>query len=239
MGEATNEKMNITVCLTTHNGEAFLREQMDSILAQLDREDELVISDDHSVDKTLAILRAYNDPRIYILPSKEFGNPAQNFEYALQHTKNKIIFLADQDDIWHVCKIKTMIKYLQTADLVVCDCRLIDEHLNVIEPSYFRLNNAGSGLLKNLLKSSFMGCCMGFNRKVLEKALPFPKNISMHDQWIGLIAQKYFKVKFIQQILVDHRRHKKNYSTTGGPSKNSLEKKLVSRVQLAKKLLWH
>ena len=132
-----------------------------------------------------------------------------------------------------------MKRQLETFDLVVCDCSIIDEHLNVIESSFFDLNNSGNGLLKNLLKSSFIGCCMGFRSSVLERALPFPKNVSAHDQWIGLIAQKYFKVAFIPQVLVDYRRHERNYSTTGGPSKNSFGKKVVSRVQLAQNLLWY
>ena len=77
---------------------------------------------------------------------------------------------------------------------------------------------------------------MGFHKRVLEKALPFPKNVSMHDQWIGLIAQKYFRVEFIPLVLVDHRRHSKNYSTTGTRSKNSLNRKIFSRLQLIKNL---
>ncbi len=231
--------MSISICMATHNGEAFLREQINSILEQLGRDDELVVSDDHSTDNTLHILNSYHDHRIHILPPKKFGSPAQNFEYVLENQKNEMVFLADQDDVWHTDKIKTMVNYLQTYDLVVCDCRILDEHLNIIEPSFFRHSNSGSGLLKNLLKSSFIGCCMCFRKSVLEKALPFPKDISMHDQWIGLIAQKYFKVKFIPEILVDHRRHKNNYSTTGGRSTNSLEKKVISRVQLIKNLLWY
>ena len=145
--------MSISICMATHNGGAFLREQINSILAQLESEDELVVSDDHSTDNTLRILNSYHDHRIQILPPKKFGSPAQNFEYVLENQKNEMVFLADQDDVWHKDKIKTMVNYLQTYDLVICDCRVMDEHLNIIEPSFFRHRNSGSGLLKNLLKS--------------------------------------------------------------------------------------
>jgi glycosyltransferase involved in cell wall biosynthesis len=239
MGYSNRNEMNASVCMATHNGEAFIREQVDSILNQLEEEDELIISDDDSTDNTLSILHSYDDPRISILPSNKFGSPSRNFEYILSHSKNEAIFLADQDDVWHRDKIKIMKEHLQIYDLVVCDCRITDEHLNVIEPSFFGLNNSGTGLLKNFIKSSFIGCCMGFRFNVLKRAMPFPKGIPMHDQWIGLIAQKYFEVKFYPHALVDHRRHKKNYSTTGERSKNSLAKKLVSRVQLAQNLLWY
>ncbi|MGC4022308.1 MAG: glycosyltransferase family 2 protein, partial [Cyclobacteriaceae bacterium] len=122
-------------------------------------------------------------------------------------------------------------------DLVLCDCRLIDEIGNVVTQSFYNLNHSRNGLLKNFFKNSFVGCCMAFKKEILNKALPFPEGISMHDQWIGLVAQKYFRVNFIPQILVDHRRHSGNFSTTGGRSKNSLEKKVISRIKLAELLL--
>jgi hypothetical protein len=104
--------------------------------------------------------------------------------------------------------------------------------------SFFKWNNSQHGLVKNLINNSFIGCCMAFHSNLLKKALPFPK-ISMHDQWIGLIAQRYFKVKFIPKILVDHRRHDSNYSSTGERSKNSWNKKVTSRLQLVKALCQH
>jgi GT2 family glycosyltransferase len=222
--------------MATCNGALYLKEQIDSILVQLNENDELIISDDGSTDSTLEILQSYNH-RIKVLPAKKFDNPVKNFEHTLQYCKNEIIFLADQDDIWYPEKIKTMKEALQQCDLAVCDCRLVDENLNVLLPSYFEANKSNQGLLNNFIKSSFVGCCMAFHRNVLDKALPFPKQISMHDQWIGLIAQKYFRVRFLPQIMVDHRRHSQNYSTTGGKSKNSLRKKVISRVKLAKMLL--
>ncbi len=132
-----------------------------------------------------------------------------------------------------------MVNELNSYDLVVCDCRLIDEKDNVLNESFYGQNHSQYGLVKNLLKNSFVGCCMAFQRNVLEKILPFPHQISMHDQWIGLIAQRDFNVKFIPQTLVDHRRHNDNYSSTGEGSKNSWNKKVISRLQLAKALLQH
>jgi glycosyltransferase involved in cell wall biosynthesis len=228
--------MSVSICMATHNGANFLNEQLDSILIQLHENDELIISDDGSTDDTLKILRSYNN-WIKILPPKKFNNPAKNFEYTLMYSQNEIIFLADQDDIWHPEKIKFMTGALESSDLAVCDCRMMDEDNNVIAASFFEANESSQGLINNFIKNSFVGCCMAFRKKVLAKALPFPEPVFMHDQWIGLIAQKYFKVTFLPQILVDYRRHSKNFSTTGSKSKNSLGKKVISRVKLAKMLL--
>jgi glycosyltransferase involved in cell wall biosynthesis len=231
--------MKISVCMATHNGAMFLRQQIDSILSQLKDGDELIISDDASNDSTPEIIKSYPDSRIYLLPPKKFGGPSKNFEYALTYCKNEIIFLADQDDVWHGNKIEIMTAELASCDLVVCDCRLIDEKGKVLSESFFEQNHSQKGLVKNFIKNSFVGCCMAFRNNLLEKVVPFPAKISMYDQWIGLVAHRYFKVKFIPHILVDHRRHNSNYSSTGERSKNSWNKKVISRLQLAKALWQH
>jgi hypothetical protein len=145
--------------------------------------------------------------------------------------------LADQDDIWHPEKITRMVSALNDADLVVCDCRLVDEHLNVIATSFFEWNRSRKGMIKNFFRNSFVGCCMAFHKKILERALPFPEKVPAHDLWIGLLAQKYFRVNFIPTILVDYRRHKNAFSSTGSLSRSSLGKKVKSRYELAKLLL--
>jgi glycosyltransferase involved in cell wall biosynthesis len=223
--------------MATHNGARFINEQLRSIVVQLKENDELVITDDASTDDTVKIVHDLSDERIRLLPPQAYNNPVKNFEYGLTHCRHDIIFLSDQDDVWHPDKIKIMSETLADCDLVVCDCRIVDEQLKIIEPSFFELHQSKRSLVNNFYKSSFVGCCMAFHRKILAKAIPFPDEIALHDQWIGLIAQKYFTVRFIPQILVDHRRHSKNYSTTGGRSKYSLGKKVISRVKLAQMLL--
>ncbi|HTH54905.1 MAG TPA: glycosyltransferase family 2 protein [Cyclobacteriaceae bacterium] len=229
--------MSVSICMATHNGAGFVGEQIKSIINQLKENDELVITDDASTDGTVDVIRDFNDPRIRLLTSKTFNDPVKNFEYGLKNCRHDVIFLADQDDVWHQEKISVMTKALLECDLAVCDCCLVNEDLQTLMPSFFDQHRSKRGLVSNFYRSSFMGCCMAFHRRVLEKAIPFPEQIPMHDQWIGLIAQKYFKVKFIPQVLVDHRRHSKNYSTTGGRSKFSLGKKVISRFKLAKMLL--
>lgn len=229
---------SVSVCMAIHKGESFLRQQIDSILVQLEPGDELVISDDDPSDEVSPLLLSYQDPRIKVLPKKHFGGPVRNFEYTLASASHDLIFLADQDDVWYTEKIKVMREKLKEVDLAICDCRLVDHQLKTISPSFFKSNRSRPGLFRNLFRSSYIGCCMAFHRRVLEKALPFPDFIQLHDQWIGLVAERYFRVSFIPQILVDHRRHHSNYSSTGGQSKNSIKKKLKLRFHLAKRLFF-
>jgi len=84
--------------MATFNGERYLKEQLDSILSQLGDEDELIISDDGSSDKTLEIIHAYKDKRIRFFHNRRKGI-ANNFENALSRARGEFIFLADQDDV--------------------------------------------------------------------------------------------------------------------------------------------
>lgn len=54
----------VSVCIASHNGEKYIVQQLKSILGQLDENDEVIISDDGSTDKTIDCIRSLNDKRI-------------------------------------------------------------------------------------------------------------------------------------------------------------------------------
>ena len=225
----------ISICMAIKNGAQFVREQIDSILPQMGEEDELIISDDCSTDSSREIVLSYQDPRIRFHFNPKPGIVA-NFENSLLLSKGDIIFLCDQDDIWHPDKVITMVRHLKKCDLVVSDCFIVNGS-DQSSASFFKSNRSGKGLLRNIIRNSYMGCCMAFSRDVLVKALPFPNQIPMHDLWIGLIAERYFRVQFIPEQLVYHRRHQSNASTTSRSSSYDLVQKLAFRYQLVKNLI--
>lgn len=207
----------ISVCMATYNGEKYLRQQIDSILKNISSKDELVISDDGSKDNTLGIVKRYmkEDPRISLVfgPKKGF---VKNFENAIKHSKGEYIFLSDQDDIWLDNKVSEVMKCFETtgATLVVHDCQIIDEHSKIIASSFFKLRNSGPGVMHNLIKNSYIGCCMAFKRELVNVALPIPPRIHWHDEWLGLINDKIFnKTFFLPQVLFSYRRHGDNVSS--------------------------
>lgn len=230
----------ISVCMATYNGEKYLREQVDSILAQLGLYDELVISDDGSKDFTLEILHSYNDSRIKIYQNATNHGVNGNFENALRYAKGDYIFLSDQDDVWLPDKVHVCIEALNDSDCVVHDCKITDNTLNVISNSLFKDINVREGVISNILKNGFTGCCMAFNRKVLNCVIPFPKTgCFFHDQWIGLKASLMFKTKFINQQLIYFRRHSANSSSASGKSQLSLTEKIKYRFLLCKALIYN
>ena len=90
----------ISVAMTSFNGEKHIKRQIDSILANLDTSDELVISDDGSTDRTIEIIQSLHDNRIVLVYGPKKGIN-KNFENAIYHCKGDYIFLSDQDDPIH------------------------------------------------------------------------------------------------------------------------------------------
>lgn len=202
--------MKISVCIATYNGAPYIRQQLESILPQLKPNDEVIISDDSSKDTTLAVIESMNDSRIIIYRDNQFRSPVFNFENAIKKATGEIIFLSDQDDIWKENKVEIMLKELHNSDLVVSDCYITDKDLKVIVPSMFGINKSAPGLIRNTIKNAYLGCCMAFHRRILDKCLPFPKDIPMHDIWIGMVADAFYKTSFINDKLVYYRRHGNN-----------------------------
>ena len=179
----------ITVCIAIYNGEKYIREQLESILPQLSPQDEVIVSDDGSTDDTVNIIQALGDKRIRIIKGPRLHSPTFNFEHAIKEAKGDYLFLADQDDVWKEDKVSTCLKWLQSYDCVVSDAEVTSENLVVIAPSLYQLLGIKKGRIYNALcKNGYTGCCMAFNRKVKEAVLPFPKDIAMHDIWIGNVA---------------------------------------------------
>jgi glycosyltransferase involved in cell wall biosynthesis len=229
--------MSISVCIATYNGELYIKEQLDSILYQLGAHDEIIISDDNSTDRTVAIIEALNEPRITLLKNNTFRSHVRNFENALKHAKGDYLFLADQDDIWLPDKIEKMLAQLTKYDLVVSDARMVDANKNILEDSFFSFMDSRKGFFKNLYKNTYLGCCMAFNRSILEISLPFPKDINMHDWWIGMISEIYGSVYFYNEKLILYRRHEETITSLSNKSTNSFLKKISFRLYMIKGLL--
>ena len=222
----------ISVCMATFNGAEFIAQQIESILTQLGPNDELIISDDGSTDATCKIVAAFDDKRIKLITNSSTSGPVCNFQYALQHASGDLIFLADQDDLWEPNKVIIQVGLLGNYDLVVSDCCLIDVNGSLVADSFFKLRGSGAGFIKNLYQNSFLGCCMAFRRSVMNKALPFPPSIAMHDIWIGLVAELYGTTCFCPEKLVRYRRHSATATKTGGRSSFSTMHQIAYRWQL-------
>lgn len=231
-----------SVCMATYNGERFIKEQIDSILFQLSPDDELIISDDGSTDRTLEIIASYNDKRIKVLHhkknpeiakikhSRNFYYATENFENALKEARGDYIFLSDQDDVWMSEKKDTMIAALKqnNADCVMCNFSLIGAEGDGTGELGFQKCPKLKNVFSKIIQSRVIGSSMAFRKSLLYFALPFPKNLIAHDLWIGCLAKKMI---FIDEPLTSYRRYGGNVSSGIGKSPNSFFYKIIYRLK--------
>lgn len=203
----------ISVCMATYNGEKYIAEQIKSILIQLSESDELIIFDDCSSDETVKIIELFKDPRINLNINKRNLGVVKTFENAILQAKGNYIFLSDQDDIWMPNKVEiSLLEFEKGFNLVISDAYILQNDMIMLS-TFFEIRKSGPGVLKNYFKNTFIGCCIAFDRAHLNKILPFPKSISMHDLWIGEIISIYGKVSFMSDRLIVYRRHEKNVTS--------------------------
>jgi glycosyltransferase involved in cell wall biosynthesis len=227
----------ISVCLTTYNGEKYVVKQLRSILSQLESDDEVIISDDDSSDRTLELIKNIEDKRVKIFKNNKKRGIHSNVENALNQAKGDIIFLADQDDFWMPDKVQVVVNALENNDLVVTDCYITDKDLNIVHESFFQQNNSQTNKWRALIRNPYLGCCMAFKRNVLESSLPFPSNIPMHDIWIGNVAAFRHQVSFIPNKLIFYRRHGNNVSSASEPSKYGILQQINFRIKVIQELI--
>lgn len=214
--------MKIDILMATYNGEKYLKEQLDSILNQTYKDFRLLISDDCSKDSTTKILDEYaeNDDRIILFKQKENLGIIKNFEFLMKNVESEFFMFSDQDDIWNESKVEKTISKIEetTSDLVYADLEVVDEKMNTLSSSYWKLkgfehkiykyNNFESLYLNNFIT----GSTMIIRKKMLDKILPMihESKYILHDYWVALVVSKLGKISYINEPLVKYRQHKNN-----------------------------
>lgn len=206
--------MKISVCMAAYNGQKYIEKQIGSIVNQIEKNDEIIIVNDCSTDNTAKIIYKCNDSRIKVISNEQNLGVVNSFHKAMKYAEGNLIFLSDQDDIWmpyKVQKIKQIFLGNPDVTLVVSDAQIIDESDRIINESFFKLRGEfNSGILSNLVKNKYHGCTMAFKKEMLQLYLPFPKNIPMHDMWIGMINSIYGKTFYMDEPLIQYRIHSEN-----------------------------
>ena len=212
------DDLTVSIALAAYNGEKYIEEQIMSITCQLHEEDELIVSYNPSIDHTLEILQklAKTITQLKIYQCKERG-VMSNFENAIKHCQNELIFLSDQDDVWHPDKIERMKRYFQgNQDLggVVHEAIIVDENLQPVEYGKKELDHTQYLSPKQILYKNYVqGSCLVFRKELVAHILPFPKSIPMHDSWIGMIIAHYSKLLYVKEKLIDYRQHEHNVTS--------------------------
>jgi glycosyltransferase involved in cell wall biosynthesis len=234
-GDAT--PVRASVCMATYNGEAFVAEQVDSVLAQLGEADELVVVDDASTDDTARLLAAYDDPRVRLVANETNQGYVRTFERALTLARGDRLFLADQDDVWVPGRLDTMLDALERSAVVSTSVAVLGEPL---DPPRFRLRARDSRRhLANLFAvmvgyRPYTGCAMAFRRDIFDSVVPVPPFVhESHDLWIAMVANTHRENLHLEEASVMRRLHGGNQTPLGW---RSLPVILRARVMKARAL---
>jgi glycosyltransferase involved in cell wall biosynthesis len=208
------EGMKISIAMATYNGAKYIKEQLDSFVAQTRRPDELVVYDDCSSDETFEILKdfAAQAPfNVCLRQTLENLGYAKNFCKALSLCTGDLIFLSDQDDVWFTTKIETMAGIAENDSInqvFMNDAEITYEDLRPTGLTKFgQIKTAG------LLEQAFvMGCCAVIKAPYLKDILPVPDSCCAHDVWIVKIAEGLRRKRIVEKTLQYYRRHGENAS---------------------------
>ena len=216
----------ITVLLASYNGEAYLRQQLDSILNQTFQELSIVISDDQSFDGTPSIIKEYRErypQKIRCLVNQTPSGSAQNnFFRLLREAGGGYVMLCDQDDIWLPDKVEVTWKEmkrqekqwgLDTPILIHGDLSVTDENERILHKSMVKFQKIGvrnNRFSHYLVENNITGSTVMLNPAFAPFLALSPKVCMMHDWWLGLLASCFGTIAYIDRPLLLYRQHGNN-----------------------------
>jgi len=215
------KKVSVVMC--TFNGEKYLKEQLDSILAQTYPLYEIIIRDDCSTDDTWKILQDYQSQ--YSLLFKCFQNEKNlgyliNYRLAMLQAKGNFIAFSDQDDIWLSNKVEYLVDLIGENLLAISNSKIVNESL-VEERTLYQLSNPNNVTIEGLIwNNTIYGHACLINASMLNYVRRI-KVGSAHDYSIALIGFTLNSVVITDEILQIWRRH--SHAITN--SYNYLEKR--------------
>jgi hypothetical protein len=214
--------VKLSVALCTYNGAAFLPAQLDSLVGQTRRPDELVVCDDRSQDETVPVLERFAAGAPFLVRlhvNNETLRSTKNFEQAIGRCTGDVIFLCDQDDVWQPDKLARFEAVfaagpgvgLVASDLAVLDSSGRDLGRRVWDdipfpPPLRAAVEAGAGPRLWVRFNTITGAAAAFRAGLRDLLLPIPSTW-VHDGWVALLAAAVGDVRLIPEPLTRYRTH--------------------------------
>jgi glycosyltransferase involved in cell wall biosynthesis len=222
---SSSGEIRASVCMATYKGSAYVAEQIESIVAQLGPDDELVIVDDSSPDDTAAVIvqtvARLNESRVFLTSTNENVGYVRAFEAAIRRARGRYVFLSDQDDVWTPGRHEAMIAGLSDALVVAGNHSILGRAGKRLWYPPLRDSTSSKHLL-NLFAiligyRPYFGCAMGFRREVIAGGiLPIPAFITeSHDVWIAITGNVRGSIRHLERDVVERRLHDSNQTPLG------------------------
>lgn len=201
-------KISVVVC--TYNGAAYLREQLESLIDQTLRPDEILIHDDGSTDATLEIAEEFRqrmEPYRLSMEVRIVRNEGEhgvngNFFAALRAARHELIAICDQDDIWEPTKLER--QYDTIGDALLCGC--ISRPFST-DGSPIRVDERPANL--SPLRMMYVGMMPGHTMLLRRELLRWvPRgDFFMYDLQLQMAAAILERMAYVPEVLVHQRRY--------------------------------
>lgn len=213
------EEPLISIVMVNYNQEKYLKEAIDSVIAQTYDNWELIIVDDGSTDASVEIIKSYRDTRIRPVYLKENKHICQATNLGFQYVKGEYVARLDSDDVWCEKKLEKQIEFFQKypeAEVCFTKLDLIDESGNDVNETLSDLYNLYNTRQKDrkawirfffFLGNSLIQSTMVFKKRLLDVVGGF--NLSYmqthdFDFFVRLIKKTDFY--FLEEPLIKYRR---------------------------------
>jgi len=211
----------ISVVMAVYNGRRYLKQQLDSIMAQTCPVDEIVIIDDCSQEDCRDIIDGClaGHPCALKYRRHEVNKGyAQTFLEALRESEGDYIFLADQDDIWERNKVETCLRVLRDNPQITCMSSLntlIDGEGNEIKrekrPAERLRKVSGGALLEQ--RALRQGMTLAIRRRLADRLRAMDTSrFEMHDKLVEYVATLDGGFWILGEYLNRYRIHSNNTS---------------------------
>ncbi|MET4782119.1 glycosyltransferase family 2 protein [Glaciihabitans sp. UYNi722] len=219
--------LGVSVALCTRNGEAFIIDQIRSILQQSVLPREIVLSDDASTDSTVerAVETVASHERsvdLVVLRNPKPLGVTLNFEQAVLECRFELIALCDQDDVWYPDKLSRMtarFEHDEHLQLLFSDAQLVGVTGEPLGDSLFhaigftgaavRAVHEGEAFSVLCKRNVVTGATVLVRRDFARAVAPFPAGW-VHDEWIAMAASIVGQLDVLDKPLVDYRQHGNN-----------------------------
>ena len=207
--------MKLSIVMTTYNGIRYIEEQLESIVNQERKADEVLIFDDGSNDGTPEFIEKYiiknklnNTWKVIV--NEENKGWRRNFVEGIWSSTGDLVFPCDQDDIWHKDKLKVMediminnpqIKVLTTNVTNLYDNSKREQSSDQNE----KLEKVSWA--KHIFKVDAPGCVFCIRKEIVEKSKDYYNLEYAHDDYfwkLGLFADGLYNYN---KDMIDYRRH--------------------------------
>lgn len=228
----------VQILLSSYNGEAYIKEQIESILNQKDVALSLLIRDDGSTDKTVSLINEFLSENVNLVCGQNIGAAKSFFELILLAEDYDYFAFSDQDDIWLADKLTVAVSKLSLYEnrpaIYSSNTRLVDRGLNMIADED---RHPAISLKSAIMRNYATGCTVVFNRKLMQLLKRgIPKVKIYHDWWANLAALSVGGVSIFDDT--PHILYRQHAGNVVGATSSHIGK-IYNRIKRLKKGKYH